>query len=69
MRRARYALLVPVLALALSGCLSQPEEANDNAPQEQPTRPPDVERTPEVVESPPLTVDQPAGPTSTPSSR
>ena len=59
MRRARRALLVPVLALALSGCLSQPEVANDNGPQEQPTRPPDVERTPEVVETAPLTVDPP----------
>ena len=67
MRRSRTALLLPALALVLSGCLSQPEEANDNGPQEQPTRPPNVERTPEVVESPPLTVDQPAGPKTDPS--
>jgi starvation-inducible outer membrane lipoprotein len=66
-RRARTALLVPVLALALSGCLSQPEEANDNGPQEQPTRPPDVVREPEVVESPGLTADQPDGPKTNPS--
>jgi hypothetical protein len=48
--------------LALSGCLAQEEEANDNGPQEQPVRPTDVARLPEVVESAPLTVDQPAGP-------
>jgi starvation-inducible outer membrane lipoprotein len=63
-RRARTALLLPVLALVLTGCLSQPEVANDNGPQEQPVRPTDVVREPEVVESPPLTVDQP-GPAPT----
>ena len=62
MRRARPALLLPALVLALSGCLSQPEEANDNGPQEQPVRPTDVAREPEVVESAPGTVDQPDGP-------
>ncbi len=65
MRRARAAVLVPVLALVLSGCLSQPEEANDNGPQEQPVRPTDVVREPVVVESPPLTVDQPGSPAPT----
>ena len=44
-------VLAPALALTLSGCLNQPEEANDNGPQEQPEQPAGVEQ-PEVVEEP-----------------
>ena len=56
MRRTRSRLIVstllaPALALTLSGCLNQPEEANDNGPQPQPEQPTDVEE-PEVVEQP-----------------
>lgn len=65
MRRVRTALVVPVLVLALAAC-TQPEEANDNGPQEQPVRPTDVARLPEPVESPPLTTDQPEGMNPTP---
>ena len=65
MRLRRPLLLLPAVVLALSGCLSQPEEANNNGPQEQPTRPADVVRTPETVPTAPLTVDPP-GPTRSP---
>ena len=56
MRRTRSRLLAstlvaPALALALSGCLNQNEDANDNGPQPQPERTPGVEQ-PEVVEEP-----------------
>ena len=66
MRRTRLALAAPALALglALTGC-AQPEEANDNGPQEQPTRPAEVPRTPQSDPSAPLTVDPP-GPTRSP---
>jgi starvation-inducible outer membrane lipoprotein len=50
-RRTRLVLAVPALALALSGCLTQPEEANDNGPQPQPDRPTDVVQEP-AAESP-----------------
>ncbi len=67
MRHRRLVLLIPALVLALSGCLDQPEEANDNGPQEQPERPAPTEvlRTPETVPTAPLTVDPP-GPTRSP---
>ena len=65
MRQSRLVLLLPAVALALTGCLSQPEEANDNGPQEQPQVPPSVFRTPAPVETAPLTVDPP-GPTRSP---
>ena len=61
MRRTRLALAVLALVLPLSACGSQ-ADANDNGPQEQPTRPPGVVREPVPVESPPLTVNQPEGP-------
>jgi len=56
------------LVLLLSGCTAASEKANEDGPQEQPERPPpaSVLRTPEPVESAPLTVDQPVGPTRTP---
>ncbi len=67
MTRRRTA--VPALALAavlgLSGCLTQPEEANDNGPQRDPDQPGDVVRTPEPVESAPSTVPLP-GPSNSP---
>ena len=62
MRRSRLALTVLVVVLGLTGCLRQPGDANDNGPQDQPTRPAGVVREPVPVESPPLTVDQPEGP-------
>ena len=63
----RTALPAAVLAavLALSGCLTQPEEANDNGPQPDPTQPGGIVRTPEPVESAPSTVPLP-GPTNSP---
>ena len=56
-RRHRTAIPAAALAavLALSGCLTQPEEANDNGPQPDPTQPGDVVRTPVPVETAPLT--------------
>ena len=65
--RARTALpaLLLTLGLAATGCATQPEEANDNGPQLDATQPPDVVRTPEPVESAPLTVPLP-GPTNSP---
>ena len=65
MRHRRLVLLIPALVLALSGCLDQPEEANDNGPQEQPTTPGEVRRTPQPDPSASLTVDAP-GPTRSP---
>jgi PBP1b-binding outer membrane lipoprotein LpoB len=66
-RRLRTAAPAAVLAavLALSGCLAQPEEANDNGPQPDPTQPGDVVRTPAPVESAPSTVPLP-GATNSP---
>ena len=66
MRRTRLVLAAPALAvaLALTGC-AQPEEANDNGPQEQPTTPGEVRRTPQPDPSASLTVDAP-GPTRSP---
>ena len=63
----RTALPAAVLAavLALSGCLTQPEEANDNGPQPDPTQPGGIVRTPEPVESAPSTVPLP-GPSNSP---
>ena len=58
MRRLALTLAVPALALALTGCLDQPEEANDNGPIEVPSLPA-VERTPVPVETAPLTVEVP----------
>jgi PBP1b-binding outer membrane lipoprotein LpoB len=63
--RQRLALLVPAVVLVLSGCLDQPEEANDNGPQEQPIAPPSVVREPVPVESAPDAVEQP-GPSLSP---
>ena len=65
--RTRTALPAAVLAavLALSGCLTQPEEANDNGPQPDPTQPGGIVRTPEPVESAPSTVPLP-GATNSP---
>lgn len=56
MRRTRSRLLArtlvaPALTLTLSGCLNQPEEANNNGPQPQPEQPTGVEQ-PKVVEPP-----------------
>lgn len=51
MRRTRLALAVPALVLALSGCLNQPEEANNNGPQPQPDRPTGIVQVP-TAESP-----------------
>ena len=66
MTRPRLALAAPALALGLvlTGC-AQPEEANDNGPQEQPSRPGELQRTPQSDPSAPLTVDPP-GPTRSP---
>ena len=66
MRRTRLALAAPALALglALTGC-AQPEEANDNGPQDQPSRPGEIRRTPQSDPSASLTVDPP-GPTRSP---
>ena len=47
----RVALAVPVLSLALAGCLNQPEEANNNGPLPQPERSPGIVQVPEA-ESP-----------------
>jgi PBP1b-binding outer membrane lipoprotein LpoB len=65
--RRRTAVPAAVLAavLALSGCLTQPQEANDNGPQPDPTQPGDVVRTPEPVETAPSTVPLP-GATNSP---
>jgi PBP1b-binding outer membrane lipoprotein LpoB len=59
--RRRTAVPAAALAavLALSGCLSQPQEANDNGPQPDPTQPGDVVRTPVPVETAPSTVPLP----------
>ncbi len=67
MSRRRTAVPAAVLAavLALSGCLTQPQEANDNGPQPDPTQPGDVVRTPEPVETAPSTVPLP-GATNSP---
>ncbi len=61
MTRRRTAVPAAALAavLALSGCLSQPQEANDNGPQPDPTQPGDVVRTPVPVETAPSTVPLP----------
>ena len=61
MTRRRTAVPAAVLAavLALSGCLTQPEVANDNGPQPDPTQPGDVVRTPVPVEEAPSTVPLP----------
>lgn len=64
MRTALPALALS-LGLALTGCATQPEEANDNGPQPDANQPGDVVRTPEPVESAPLTVPLP-GPTNSP---
>ena len=60
-RRLRTAAPAAALAavLALSGCLTQPEEANDNGPQPDPAQPGDVVRTPVPVESAPSAVPLP----------
>lgn len=65
MRRSRLVLALPALSLVLTGCLSQPQEANDTPPFEVPSLPPSVFQTPAPVETAPLTVDPP-GPTRTP---
>ena len=64
--RRSPALLVPALVLALSGCLVQDQEANDNPPPVMPSPPAGVVRTPEAVESAPAVVEAP-GPTRGPS--
>lgn len=64
MRRSRLALALPALSLVLTGCLSQPQEANDTPPFEVPSLPPSRVSTPAPVETAPLTVDPP-GPTRT----
>jgi hypothetical protein len=66
-RRLRTALPTVALAavLAVAGCTSQPEEANDNGPQPDPVQPSDVDRTPVPSESPSLTVPLP-GETNSP---
>jgi hypothetical protein len=58
-------LLLPALVLALSGCLAQDQDANDNPPPVMPSPPGDVVRTPEPVESAPAIVEAP-GPTRSP---
>jgi hypothetical protein len=65
--RLRTAFPAAALAavLALSGCLTQGEEANDNGPQPDPTQPGGVVRTPEPVETAPSTVPLP-GPSNSP---
>ena len=65
MRRPAALLVLPGVALALTGCLSQPEEANDNRPPAVPSLPPNIVRTPEPVEDVPLVVEPP-GPTRAP---
>ena len=67
MSRRRTAVPAAVLAavLALSGCLTQPQEANDNGPQRDPDQPSDVVRTPVPVETAPSTVPLP-GATNSP---
>ena len=60
---------VPAAALAvvlgLTGCTAQPQEANDNGPQPDPSQPGDVIRTPAPVESAPTAVPLP-GETNSP---
>ena len=60
-RRLRTTAPAVALAavLALSGCVTQPEEANDNGPQPDPTQPGGIVRTPEPVEEAPSTVPLP----------
>jgi len=58
-RRTAVPAAVLAAVLALSGCLTQPQEANDNGPQPDPTQPGDVVRTPEPVESAPSAVPLP----------
>jgi hypothetical protein len=46
-RRLRAVLPAVALSLlAVTGCLAQPQEANDNGPQVDPVQPGDVDRTP-----------------------
>lgn len=56
----RPRLLAPAVllatGLAVAGC-TQPESANDNGPQPQPSQP-EVQRSPEPVESAPATVPE-----------
>ena len=63
--RRTPALLVPALVLALSGCLAQDQDANNEPPTVLPSPPADVVRTPEAVESAPAVVEAP-GPTRSP---
>lgn len=51
--RRRTAVSAAALAavLTVSGCFTQPEEANNNGPQPDPTQPGDVVRTPVPVET------------------
>lgn len=54
MRRTRLAPAAPALALALAltGCISQPEEANNNEPQAEPTRSEGIVQEPQVIATP-----------------
>lgn len=67
MRRPALVLAVPLIAMSLSGCLTQLEEANDTPTPDDniPSLPANVDRTPEPVETAPLTVPLP-GPTNSP---
>ena len=56
--RAVLSSVVLAAALAVTGCTAQPEVANDNGPQPDPTQPGDVVRTPEPVEDAPLVVEE-----------
>ena len=58
-RRTAVPAAALAAVLALSGCLTQAEEANDNGPQPDATQPGDVVRTPVPVETAPSTVPLP----------
>ncbi len=66
-RRVRAAVPTAVLVavLALTGCVDQPEEANNNGPETDPSQPAGVIRTPAPAQSAPLTVPLP-GETNSP---
>ena len=57
--RALVAPVAVALVLALTGCTEERPEASDNGPQPDPVQPGGIVRTPQPVESAPLTVPLP----------